>query len=150
MSDDALATSTQATSLPARHLFSITANLGRAVRIPGGPSGSRVIVAVTGGTFSGERLSGKVADEPGGDWVTQREDGSIKLDVRICLETDDGASIFVTYFGIAVPGEDGLSIRTAPLFETGDERYRWLNSIQAVGIGTSSGGTVRYEVYELL
>ena len=47
--------------------------------------------------------------------------------------------------------DHGKSLRTAPLFETGDERYTWLNSIQAVGIGTVNDDQteVSYEVYAL-
>jgi hypothetical protein len=37
----------------------------------------------------------------------------------------------------------------APLFETGDERYAWLNSIQAVGIGTAGAEGVDYDIYAL-
>ena len=44
---------------------------------------------------------------------------------------------------------DGLQLRTAPLFEAGDERYAWLNTLQAVGIGTSKSGSVSYQVYAL-
>ena len=36
------------------------------------------------------------------------------------------------------------------LFETGDERYAWLNNIQAVGIGGLDGTDVVYDIYELL
>ncbi len=32
--------------------------------------------------------------------------------------------------------------RTTPMFETGDERYLWLNDIVAVGLGASVGGAV--------
>ena len=42
-----------------------------------------------------------------------------------------------------------LQLRTAPLFEAGDERYAWLNTVQAVGIGTSKSGSVSYQVYAL-
>lgn len=81
-----------------------------------------------------------------------RPDGSGKLDVRAQLRTDDGALILMTYFGIALPQQDGtFSIRTAPLFETGDPRYAWLNHVQAVGIGGTGGAGglefVTYEVY---
>ena len=38
---------------------------------------------------------------------------------------------------------------TAPQFETGDERYGWLNDIQAVGIGTFRRGTVTHDIYAL-
>jgi hypothetical protein len=85
---------------------------------------------------------------PGGDWVLARPDGSLLLDVRLVLETDDGAAIYMTYRGVA---KDGAAwIRTAPQFETGDERYAWLNSVQAVATGQSGGTSVTYEVYQLL
>ncbi|MCC7087556.1 MAG: DUF3237 domain-containing protein, partial [Dehalococcoidia bacterium] len=84
-----------------------------------------------------------------GDWVTMRADRSIKLDVRVLLHTEDGADILVTYTGIGTRDGDGLSIRTAPLFETGDERYAWLNNVQAVGIGKAGTNTVTYDIYAL-
>jgi len=134
-----------ATSLPVEHLFTMTATLGPADMIEGGPQGSRVIVDVTGGTFDGPKLRGTVAAS-GGDWVHYRADGSGKLDVRATLHTHDGASIYVSYNGIVKDRE----IRTAPLFETGDERYTWLNHVQAVGVGKSSPGSVTYDIYRLL
>ena len=87
---------------------------------------------------------------PGGDWATQRGDGSIKLDVRVVLQTDDDASILVTYNGVGIVADGQLEARCAPLFETGDERYAWLNNIQAVGIGGLDGTDVVYDIYELL
>ncbi len=71
----------------------------------------------------------------------------MQLDVRILLETDDGAVILMQYKGIGVDG--GENIRTAPLFETGDERYAWLNSVQAVAHGSVGDGTVTYNVFAL-
>lgn len=131
------------------HLFTLTAEIGKPSLTGGGPQGDRIIVDASAGTFEGERLRGTVVP-PGGDWVTMRPDGSVKLDVRLVLKTDDGATILMTYCGIGVPQEDGtLDIRTAPLFETGDERYAWLNRVQAVGTGRSEAQQVRYEVYAL-
>jgi len=43
-------------------------------------------------------------------------DGSALLDVRLLLETDDGAVILMQYKGILTEG--GARLRTAPLFET--------------------------------
>jgi hypothetical protein len=136
-------------SLPVEHLFTMTATTKGAANIPSGPQGSRVIVAVTGGAFKGPRIEGTVAEQPGGDWVTMRADGSLKLDVRLLLRTNDGASILMTYSGIGQPKDGNLSIRTAPQFETGDERYAWLNGVQAVGIGQRIEGGVTYEIYSL-
>jgi len=130
------------------YLFTITANLrdGSPV-LTNAPQGTRVVVTVTGGTFEGPKMRGTV-DSSGGDWVTLRADTSIKLDVRIMLRTDDGADIFMRYEGIGVRDESGqLKLATAPLFETGDERYAWLNNVQAVTTGVSGAGVVTYEVW---
>ena len=137
------------TSLPAEHLFTLTASLGGTSVINGGPQGGRAIVAVAGGEFTGPRLQGTLVENSGGDWVTLRADGTFKLDVRITLQTDDGATILMSYQGIGIRTETGNVLRTAPLFETGDERYAWMNSVQAVGLGSSGGGKVTYDVYAL-
>jgi hypothetical protein len=68
--------------------------------------------------------------------------------VRVTLLTEDAAVILMTYSGIGIPKE-GMSLRTAPLFESGDARYSWLNDIQTVGIGTFARGTVIHDVYAL-
>jgi Protein of unknown function (DUF3237) len=137
------------TSLPVEHLFTFTGTVGRGMTINAGPMGTRVVVPVLSATFEGQKLRGKVADAPAGDWVYSRADGSIKLVVRVTLLTDDGAVILMTYSGIGVPAEGAMALRTAPQFETGDERYGWLNNIQAVGIGTFGRGTVTHDVYAL-
>ena len=47
---------------------------------------------------------------PGGDdWTIQRSDGVIELDLRITLETDDGALIHMTFEGIRDDGAAGLA-----------------------------------------
>jgi Protein of unknown function (DUF3237) len=140
-------------SLPSEFLFTITAQTAEKppVMIPSGPAGTRVIVTAMNGTFEGPKLKGKVADAAGGDWVTVRADGIMSLDVRLCLLTDDGASIYMTYTGLGRREADGsMMIRTVPRFETGDERYSWLNSVQAVSHGTTTPGSVTYDVYGLL
>jgi hypothetical protein len=59
--------------------------------------------------------------------------------------------IHTSYKGIMSPDADGKPrIITAPLFETGDERYSWLNSIQAIAIGAPVEGGVTYDVYRLV
>jgi hypothetical protein len=137
-------------SLPVRHLYKVTLETdGAPTMIANGPQGSRMLIPVLGGTFEGDVLSGTVV-APGGDWVTQRADGSIKLDVRMTLKTHDDAIILVTYNGVGVFEDGTLKARSAPLFETGDERYAWLNKVQAVGYGTLDGVNVVYDVYALL
>ncbi|WP_322796338.1 DUF3237 domain-containing protein [Tepidiforma sp.] len=136
--------------LPVEYLFTMTANVAPPTVIQGGPQGSRMIVSVPGGTFEGPKLKGTVVPHSGGDWVTLRPDGSMKLDVRLTLLTEDGAAILVTYTGIgARTAEGGTKVYSTPQFETGAEKYAWLNSVQAVGIGSTTPGGVTYEVYAL-
>jgi hypothetical protein len=69
------------------------------------------------------------------------------LEVRQVIQTDDGALIYVTYQGRA---DRSLGTYTvAPTFETDDERYAWLNSIQAIGRGRNDGDAIVYEMFEL-
>ncbi len=136
--------------LPVNHLYKVTLETdGAPIMIPGAPQGTRMLIAVKGGSFEGPKMSGTVV-APGGDWVTQRSDGSIKLDVRMTLKTNDDALIFVSYNGIGNVVDGQFKARCAPVFETGDERYTWLNNIQAVGIGGLDGANVVYDIYELL
>jgi hypothetical protein len=135
-------------SLPVEFLFTIHANVAAPVPIAGGPTGTRVIVNVTGGTFQGPKVSGTVG--MGGDWLSMRTTGSAHLDVRLLLITDDGVAIHMAYEGIMAPSDTGVRIITAPLFQTGDERYAWLNDVQAVAIGQPSKDAVDYDVYRVL
>ena len=120
------------TSIEVDHLFTFTSDLVAPIFVENGPQGSRAIIGVLNGTFEGPKLRGTVLSQ-GGEWATLRPDGSGKIDVRLTLKTEDGAIILMSYNGIFCPQADGnVSIRTAPLFETGDPRYAWLNSILSV------------------
>ena len=130
------------------YLGTLRAETGTRSVVEKGPQGTRTIVQVVGGRFEGPRLKASV-QTPAGDWITNREDGSYRLDVRLTLKTDDGALILVTYNGIGQTTDAGASLRIAPLFETGDARYVWLTRLQAVGVGERVGTTVRYDIYAL-
>ena len=96
-------------------------------------------------------LAGAVVDGLGGDFALIRPDGNIRLDVRLVLQTDDGATIYLTYNGVGIgDGAGGFFLKTAPVFECGDERYAWLNLVQAVSYGRASDDVLTYEVFELL
>mgnify|MGYP000906252316 CR=1 len=142
--------------------MTLTVDFGGMVSIGKVPVGLRRIAPVTGGTFSGSRVNGTVL--PGGaDWVVNRSDGVMLLDVRLTLKTDDGVLIYVTYQGrfIASPdamkrfgrGEDltphEYSLAIVPKFECGDERYSWLNNVVAVGTGEQTATGPIYTLYEV-
>jgi hypothetical protein len=126
------------------------------------PLGRRRIIGITGGTFRGARLSGRVL--PGGaDWQVIRADGVADLDARYTLETDDGALIYVRNHGYrhgpaevlqklaaGIPVDPALYyMRTTPLFETGAERYRWMNRMVCVGTGERLAASVKLDFYEV-
>ncbi len=126
------------------------------------PQGRRRIIGITGGRFSGERLSGRVL--PGGaDWQLVRADGVADLDARYTLETADGALIYVRNRGYRHGPAEVLArlaraedvdpalyyMRTTPSFETGHARYAWLNRIVCVATGARRPAAVELEVYEI-
>ena len=112
-----------------------------------GPSGTRMIAEVKEATLTGDRLRGTHKGAASADWVTLV--GTVgTLDVRATFETDDGAVILAQYRGRTDLATGG-TIYVAPLFETGDERYAWLNAIQAVGKGILDGPNLHYEWYEV-
>ena len=116
-----------------RPLLTLRLNTAPTQDIGAGPHGVRVTFPITGGSFEGDRLRGKVL--PGGDdWTVKRPDGVVELDLRITLETDDGALIHMTFAGIRDDGAPGGSyFRTLPRFETAEARYAFLNRLLAAG-----------------
>ena len=111
-------------------------------------AGHTSIAPITGGTFSGARLQGKVHNG-GADWITQVS-GHSSLDVRITLETDDGAIIYMTYKGVVARGDAGLYWRVTPVFNTASEEYDWLNHKVFVGKSKQVEGKVAYDIFEIL
>ena len=128
----------------------ITVQLGQRIEVGSGPKGTRLVVDVESIEVESDRVKASLAATDAADWLTLSEDGSIGcVDVRFTLKTDDGAYIYVEYAGRADMA-NGL-IATAPTFQTGDERYAWLNKIQAVGAGALEGnGRLIYSLYEVV
>jgi hypothetical protein len=53
-------------------------------------------------------------------------------------------------FDASQGSQDPATVYAAPTFETGDERYAWLNRVQAVGKGIiHPDHTLDYEFYEV-
>lgn len=153
------------TALASRHLltlelqvaFDSMLNIGKTVL------GRRRIAPILGGSFEGDRLRGQVL--PGGaDWVINRPDGAMAIDVRISLKTHDDALIYCTYQGVFKAGpevmarfnrgelldESEFRLRTHVRFETGAETYLWLNDLLAIGIGQQTADGPIYTIFEVL
>jgi hypothetical protein len=132
-------------------LCNMTLGLGKAVDAGSTPAGQRMAAEITSAAVSG-RLNGGLAQAGSSDWFTVAPDGLILPDVRLAIQTDDGAVVLIRYTGrlLFVPGQESVAF-IAPVFETGDPRYQWLNPIQAAGKGIMSADLSRidYEVHEL-
>jgi hypothetical protein len=143
--------------------FTFVANVNAAVPIGTGPFGKRVIAEVTGGTFSGERLSGTILPG-GGDWFLLHDDGYARIDVRLLLRTADGAGIYMHYLGLMEYNDATLAaargrgatafadqyLRVFPQLETGDERYAWVNRTAFLAEGrVIDASAVEYHVYRV-
>jgi len=125
------------------------------------PAGLRRIAPVTGGTFTGDRLSGTVIG--GADWVINRADGVMVIDVRLTLKTDDGALVYLTYQGRflaepevmarfakgAVLDPSEYSLAVVARFESGDARYRWLNDAIVVATGEQTASGPVYSLFTI-
>src|SRR5215470_8004411 len=116
-----------------RPLITLRLNTAPIQDIGAVPHGRRVTFPIIGGSFEGERLRGKVL--PGGDdWTVTRPDGVLELDLRVTLETEDGALIHMTFQGIRIEqAPEAPYFRTLPRFETANPKYSFLNRILAVG-----------------
>jgi Protein of unknown function (DUF3237) len=97
------------------------------------PFGDRNIVPITGGTFSGPSIRGKVL--PGGwDWQLVTKSGCHSLQADYMIQTDDGAIINVVNKGIscASPGSN-TRLFTTPTFEAPLGPHAWLNGGAFIG-----------------
>jgi len=114
------------------------------------PAGTRIVGEALSCRWVSDRVTAQQHGKMSHDWLMVHNDGSVSVDARLLLMTDDGAPLTITYRGKAAkqPSEGGV-VFTTPVFETGDERYSWLNGIQAVARGVREDRILTYEMYQL-
>lgn len=133
------------------------------------PFGEQRVGYISGGRFFGPRLNGKIL-AGGGNWsrAGKLRDGRHvgTFDARTMWQTDDGAMISIIYHGRSALGDDVRAefadpaspsvdparyyLRIAPVFETSDPAYDWLNGVLAIGVGERTAFGVRHQIYEVL
>ena len=141
--------------------FSIRGPLAESTE--GSPLGSRQYWEMSEGTLTGSGVNATIG-MPGGDWNRVSPDGFGRPDVRIQLETDDGALILMHYTGLVERSDafieaanndratdwDDHYMRFAVRFDTGAEPYQWLNRSLFVARGHLLGTTdLEYEIYRV-
>ena len=153
----------EALALPHRHLADLTLKVAfdRMTTIGETPAGLRRIAPIIGGSCTGARLDAVVVE--GADWVINRPDGVMVIDVRLTLQTQDSARIYLTYQGrfLALPdamarfrrgqllSPDEYSLAIMARFECGMEAYAWLNNAIVVGIGEQTATGPVYRLFEI-
>jgi hypothetical protein len=149
--------------LKSQYLFTIKIGVSQLHDLGETPFGGRHIDMLGPGSFEGPRLRGKVL-AGGMDQKLHRADGAMIPNVRLVLQCDDGALIYMTYSGIR-HGPPGVMariargeavepseyyLRSTPTFETAAEPYAWLNRILAVGVGRRLADHAAYDIFEIL
>jgi hypothetical protein len=142
--------------------FELRATVGPPTELGDVAQGRRRIVQITGGTFDGPGLRGKVL--PGGaDWQIIRADGLTELDTRYTIQTDKGELIYVQNAGVRHAAPDvmkrllaGESVdpalvyfRTVPKFETSSPDLQWLVRSIFVGTGERYPNDVRIRFWRV-
>jgi hypothetical protein len=102
-------------------------------------TGTRRVIAITGGTVTGPRLAGRIL--PGGaDFQLIRADGVAELHARYVIETDAKELVYVENSGLRHGPADAMArlkrgeqvdpaliyCRTSPRFETAAPALQWL------------------------
>jgi hypothetical protein len=142
--------------------FEVRAQVAPPVEIGQIAQGRRRIVQITGGTFEGPGLKGRIV--PGGaDWQLIQADGFSELDTRYTLETDTKQIIYVQNAGIRHAPPDVMKrllageavdpslvyFRTVPKFETSAPELQWLVRSVFIGIGERYPSDVRIRFWRV-
>ena len=150
-------------ALQTRYVFTITAQIGGVTSAGETGSGVRRIIPITGGEVRGKGINGKVCPF-GADFQIIRPNELIELEAKYAIETDDGAVIYIENKGIRFGPVDLVKrlnrgegvdpkliyFRTAPRFETGAAKYRWLMENLFIGSAARHADRVVIDVHQVL
>ena len=135
--EDSVSTATSATFpvvLPrTEFVYESVVDLAPTLQLGLSPFGDRRMVPITGGSFEGPGLRGKVM-AGGADRQLVRRDGAVALDAIYELRTDDGVVISVRNRVLARRPPDKPAYVFSTLELTAPEgRYGWINDFVYVG-----------------
>ena len=128
----------------------IEVQLGDFIEVGEGAKGTRLVIDLSEVSVKGDRVNASLAATDAAEWGTVSQDGTLlTLDVRFTLKTDDGEYIYVEYAGRGDLTNGTLA--AAPTFQTGSEKYSWINRVQGVMSGQVNleTGKLIYRLYEV-
>jgi hypothetical protein len=123
--------------------------------------GHRRIAPLSGGTFTGPELNGKLLPGASADWQMILPDGTALGDIRYTLQTDGGDLLYVQSRSVRhgsaevlvrlARGEDvdasEYTFRTSTQIETAAPHLDWLNKGVFISVGGRQSAGVIYETY---
>ena len=123
--------------------------------------GLRRIVPLTGGTFTGPTISGKLLPGASADWQIVQPDGTALGDIRYTLQTDDRDLLYVRSRSVRHGSTEVLArlgrgeqvdaseytFRVWTQIETAAPELAWLNQGVFVSVGGRQAAGVVYETY---
>ena len=144
-----------------RRVYRLEATLGEPLDLGDFAQGRRRIVPLTGGTFTGPELSGKLLSGASADWQTVHPDGTAFGDIRYTLQTVGGDLLYVQSRGVRHGSPDVLArlgrgeevdaseytFRTSTQIETAAADLNWLNKGVFVSVAGRQAERVIYETY---
>lgn len=141
------------TELPLEFAYEAIVTLAAGTPVGKTPYGTRNRIPITGGTFEGPRIRGKVL--PGGmDWQLARPDRMLDVYADYMMQADDGTLIHVINKGLISLDPARPYVRTIPWLEVAEGPHDWLNQSLFTGtIGappSDRGSAVRITVYRIL
>jgi hypothetical protein len=89
-------------------VYRLEATVGEPLDLGDIAQGHRRIVPLTGGTFTGPELNGKLLPGSSADWQIVLPDGTALGDIRYTLQTDDGDLLYVQSRGVRHGNADVL------------------------------------------
>jgi hypothetical protein len=124
--------------LRAEKIMVLHVELGEPKVVGSTPGGKLTIIPITGGTFAGPYLKGKVCSG-GADWNTIISETLVHVHAKYWIETDDHAVLSVENEGFINPQRQDAVIRTTPRF-TCDMKGRFAFLMQDTYAGELVGG----------
>jgi hypothetical protein len=142
-------------------VYRLEATLAQALDLGDIAQGRRRIVPLTGGTFTGPELNGKLLPGASADWQIVLPDGTALGDIRYTLQTDGGELLYVQSRGVRHGSAEVLALlargeevdaseytfRTSTQIETAAPELDWLNKGVFISVGGRQAAGVIYETY---
>ena len=142
-------------------VYRLEATLGEPPKLGDLAQGRRLIVPLTGGTFTGPELNGTLLPGVSADWQIVLPDGTALGDIRYTLQTDDGDLLYVQSRSVRHGSPDVLerlargedvdaseyTFRTTTQIETAAPALEWLNKGVFISVGARQPVGVIYETY---